>query len=100
MSFTFCGPGWPYQILEPPNNSSNIVKSYAYNFLPEVSTRVSSFTHLHRVIAQFVQAVGEKLKAMGPRKAKAIFKSSVRNDSLWVNRKHTPFGGEEWSPEK
>lgn len=64
-------------------------------YLPSLTCAESSL-----LCAQFVQAVGEKLKAMGPRKAKAIFKSSVRNDSLWVNRKHTPFGGEEWSPEK
>lgn len=35
-------PGWPYEVMEPPNNAVTISKSYAYNFLPEVMCAVSS----------------------------------------------------------
>lgn len=28
--------GWPYEVVEAPNNKMPVVKSYSYNFLTEV----------------------------------------------------------------
>lgn len=72
--------GWQYEVLEPVEKNTDIVKSYSFNFLPE--------------------PVEARLKDVGPRKGRDLFAHETKHGSHWINRKHTTFGNNEWTPEK
>eukprot|EP00353_Schmidingerella_taraikaensis_P000344 CAMPEP_0185595470 /NCGR_PEP_ID=MMETSP0434-20130131/78525_1 /TAXON_ID=626734 ORGANISM="Favella taraikaensis, Strain Fe Narragansett Bay" /NCGR_SAMPLE_ID=MMETSP0434 /ASSEMBLY_ACC=CAM_ASM_000379 /LENGTH=94 /DNA_ID=CAMNT_0028223503 /DNA_START=9 /DNA_END=289 /DNA_ORIENTATION=- len=55
-----------YEIVEPIEKDTDLLKSYAFNFLPE--------------------AVGNDMKKLGPRKARKLFRHPTSGGSHWINR--------------
>lgn len=73
--------GWEYEVnpgatgIKVPGRVDN---QYQYNFLS--------------------REVSAQMRALGPRKARAIFANPEGGKAAWVNWRRTPFGTEPWKP--